>query len=190
MKILVAVLDACVLYPAPLLRDLFMHLAVVDTFAARWTEMIHDEWTRNVLKSRPDLRPEQLARTRESMNRHTRGAVVEDYEHLIETLDLPDADDRHVLAAAITAEAGLIVTFNLRDFPANKLAQYGIQAIHPDEFCLLLIDAEPELVLTAARNQWNSLKNPPKPLVEFLATLSAAGLSKTVEQLHKLFSSN
>jgi predicted nucleic acid-binding protein len=188
MKIPVAVLDACVLYPAPL-RDFFMHLAVLDAFAARWTEAIHDEWTRNVLKSRPDLRPDQLARTRELMNRHTRGAVVENYEHLIETLYLPDADDRHVLAAAIVAEAGYIVTFNLRDFPADRLAQYGVQAIHPDEFCSSLIETNSASVLAAARNQWKTLKNPPKPLADFLETLDIAGLTKTVEELRTLFKS-
>lgn len=45
-----AVLDANVLYPAPL-RDLLMRLAVTDLFAARWTERIHDEWIRNLLKT-------------------------------------------------------------------------------------------------------------------------------------------
>jgi len=46
--------DACVLYPAPL-RDLLMRLALTDLYRARWTDMIHDEWTRNVLRQRPDL---------------------------------------------------------------------------------------------------------------------------------------
>jgi hypothetical protein len=44
------------------------------------------------------------------------------------TLTLPDADDRHVLAAAIRAEADVIVTFNLGDFPAETLKRYGIEA--------------------------------------------------------------
>ncbi|WP_348814901.1 hypothetical protein NFG57_17995 [Halomonas sp. H10-59] len=49
----VVVYDACVLYPAPL-RDLLMCLATSGLFAARWTEQIHDEWTRNLLKNRPE----------------------------------------------------------------------------------------------------------------------------------------
>ena len=118
MKKDVAVLDACVLYPAPL-RDFLMHLAVLDTFQAKWTEEIHTEWIKNVLKNRPDLRAERLERTRQLMNAHTRDAVVENYENLIESLKLPDENDRHVLAAAINAKADFIVTFNLRDFPAN-----------------------------------------------------------------------
>lgn len=59
--------DACVLYPAPL-RDLLMRLALTDLYRARWTEMIHDEWTRNVLKKRSDLKIEDLQRTRSLKN--------------------------------------------------------------------------------------------------------------------------
>ncbi len=121
MKDMTAILDACVLYPAPL-RDFFMHLALLDTFRARWTQTIHDEWMRNVLQNRPDLRREQLGRTRELMNAHVRDCLVEDYEGLIDTLELPDANDRHVLAAAIRAKADAVVTFNLKDFPKNLAA--------------------------------------------------------------------
>jgi hypothetical protein len=66
----IVVYDACVLYPAPL-RDLLMQLALADLFQARWTDGIHDEWTRNVLANRPDIRPESLARCRELMDSST-----------------------------------------------------------------------------------------------------------------------
>jgi predicted nucleic acid-binding protein len=117
---LTVVFAACVLYPAPL-RDLLMHLAVTDVVRARWTESIHDEWIRSVLADRPDLTREQLERTRSLMNTHVRDALVEGYESLIPGLTLPDPEDRHVLAAAIRAGASVIVTFNLRDFPADAL---------------------------------------------------------------------
>lgn len=70
------------------------------------------------MEQRPDLTQEQLARTKDLMNLHAREALVESYESLIETLVLPDPNDRHGLAAAIHAKVDLIVTFNLRDFPA------------------------------------------------------------------------
>jgi len=90
--------DACVLYPAPL-RDLLMRLALSDLYRARWTDMIHDEWTRNVLKDPPDLKAEDLERTRSLMNAHVRDSLVTGFEHLIPSVELPDADDRHVVAA-------------------------------------------------------------------------------------------
>ena len=68
------------------------------------------------------------------MNDAIRDVTVTGYEHLIDQLDLPDADDRHVLAAAIHAGAQVIVTRNLRDFPAGRLNSWGVQAQHPDDF--------------------------------------------------------
>ncbi|MDQ3062390.1 MAG: PIN domain-containing protein [Acidobacteriota bacterium] len=186
MNDITAVLDSCVLYPAPL-RDFLMHLALLDLFRARWTEEIHEEWIRNVLKSRPDLTIEQLTRTKELMNAHTRDSVVAGYENLSSSIVLPDAGDRHVLAAAIHAEAEFIVTFNLRDFPATVLAPAGVEAIHPDAFLELLLERDAEKVLLAAERQRQSLKNPPKSPDEFYQTLEMQGLNETVKILRLMF---
>lgn len=115
-----AFLDASVLYPAPL-RDLLPELAVSDLHRAKWSNAVHDEWINALLRTRPDLTRERLERTRDLMNAHTRDALVAGYEDMIEVLALPDPDDRHVLAAAIKGRADLIVTANLKDFPADAL---------------------------------------------------------------------
>jgi len=106
------------------LRDLLVRLAMTGMFRAKWTDAIHDEWTRNLLENRPDLKPEQLNRTRKLMNTHVQDSLVTGYESLIPGLKLPDQDDRHVLAAAIRSGADVIVTFNLSDFPASALEPY------------------------------------------------------------------
>jgi predicted nucleic acid-binding protein len=137
-----AVYDACVLYPAPL-RDLLLRVALTDLFRARWTEEIHAEWVRSLLERRPDLKPEQLRRTRELMNISVPDCLVTGYEGLVGALKLPDPDDRHVLAAAIRCQAGVIVTYNLADFPSQALDPYGIAAQHPDEFVVHLFDLSP-----------------------------------------------
>lgn len=67
--------DACVLYPAPL-RDLLMHLALTDLYRARWTDMIHDEWTRNLLAKRTDLKPEAIQRTRKLATRKLKTSSI------------------------------------------------------------------------------------------------------------------
>lgn len=100
----IAVYDANVLYPAPL-RDLLIRLAQAGLVQAKWTEMIHDEWTRNLLSNHSGITPEQVSRTRDLMNLAIRDSLVTGHEPLIETLQLPDPDDRHVLAAAIKAGA-------------------------------------------------------------------------------------
>lgn len=67
----IVLLDACVLYPAPL-RDFLLRLATTGLFAARWTNQIHDEWIRNVLAKRPELE-QQLAR------RNNMGQIIRDH---------------------------------------------------------------------------------------------------------------
>jgi len=81
--------DACVLYPAPL-RDLLLRLALTDLYRARWSDAIHEEWIRAVLRNRPDLSRQQLERTRALMNAHVRDALVDGYQTLIPALKLPD----------------------------------------------------------------------------------------------------
>jgi hypothetical protein len=173
------VYDACVLYPAPL-RDLLMHLALSDLYRARWSDMIHDEWMRNVLASRPDLTQDQLNRTRQLMNAHVRDSLVTGFEYLIPSIELPDPNDRHVVASAIHSGASLIVTFNLKDFPAEALKPYNIAAQHPDDFIVDLLDLHPAGVLEAVAGHRRSLKNPPKTADEYLDTLLAQGLTQSV----------
>ena len=162
-----------------------MHVAVTDLYRAKWTDAIHDEWTRNVLENRPDLKPEQLQRTRELMNVHVRDRLVTGYEALIEAVTLPDPNDRHVLAAAIRAGADLIVTFNLGDFPEKDLKPYGIEAQHPDDFLMFQLDLAANIVCAAAKRHRASLRNPPKDVDEYLATLEAQGLAQTVSTLRR-----
>jgi predicted nucleic acid-binding protein len=133
------VYDACVLFPAPV-RDLLIRVAHAGLVRARWSDAILDECFRSILASRPDLDATILDRTRRLMNAAVADGLVTGYEPLVGALELPDPDDRHVLAAAIRSAAQVIVTSNLRDFPNCKLAPYGVEARHPDEFVLGLID--------------------------------------------------
>lgn len=96
--------DACVLYPAPL-RDLLIRLGLTGLFRARWSAEIHEEWMRAVLRERPELQAERLARTRELMEEALPDATVTGYEELIAQMGLPDPKDRHVLAVAIRCQA-------------------------------------------------------------------------------------
>lgn len=176
--------DACVLYPAPL-RDFLMRLALTDLYRARWTDTIHDEWMRNVLKQRPDLKLEHLERTRTLMNAHVRDCLITDFEYLIESISLPDNHDRHVVAAAIHCDASLIVTSNLKDFPSSQLERYSLMAQHPDDFAVHLMNLNADKICEAASRHRRSLKNPAKNIDEYLDTLLRQGLIQTVAQLRK-----
>lgn len=182
---LTAVLDACVLYPAPL-RDLLMELALKDLFRARWTAEIHEEWIRNLLAQRPDLARDKLEHTRDLMDSHVRDGLVTGHMPLIEALVLPDPDDRHVLAAAIRCDADVIVTKNLKDFPPDVLADYGIEPLHPDEFVMELLTTHEGMVCSALKTIRDRLKNPPRTPGEYLSTLEQQELIETVVRLQGL----
>ncbi|MCW7540473.1 PIN domain-containing protein [Aquabacterium sp. A7-Y] len=177
-----AVYDACVLYPAPL-RDFLMWLGLSGRFRARWSTQIHDEWKRNLLKNRPDLTAEQLDRTSNLMDRAIADAPVTGYEPLVASLTLPDPDDRHVLAAAIRCHASVIVTFNEKDFPADVLESFGLEAQHPDVFVENLFDLDQAAVVAAAQRQRQQLKNPPMDVDRYLDVLLKQGLAQTVKGL-------
>jgi predicted nucleic acid-binding protein len=182
----VAVYDANVLYPAHL-RDLLMRLAVSGLLRPHWSEQIHEEWMRNVHADYPDVTWKDLEYTRSQMVRALPDASVEGHYQLVENLSLPDPNDRHVLAAAIHAQADYIVTFNLGDFPAAQLNPHGIEAINPDELVVLLIDREPKQVLEVAAQHRASLRNPPLTKGEYLDALRRGKLKETAHWLEAHF---
>lgn len=177
-----ALLDASVLYSAPL-RDLLLELAVSDLYRAKWSNAINDEWINALLSNRSDLTRKQLERTRDLMNTHVRDALVEGYEDLVEIVRLPDPGDRHVVAAAIKGRADVVVTANVRDFPASSLQRWDLEVQHPDEFLQHHFHLSPSTFLAAARRVRLRLKQPPVTIDEYLQTLEAHGLVATVGEL-------
>jgi predicted nucleic acid-binding protein len=176
--------DANVLYP-PELRSFLMHLALTGLFRAKWSDAVHEEWISNLLLNRPDLTRKKLERTRMLMDRHAIDALVTGYEDLIPGPHLPDPNDRHVLAAAMRGRADVIVTMNLKDFPAEIIEPLDIEAQHPDEFILHLLGLAPGIVVAAAQTHRLSMKNPPKSSAEYLEALERQGLSETVSVLRE-----
>lgn len=179
------ILDACVLYPAPL-RDLLVELASTDLYRAKWTQRIHDEWISALLKNRPDLDEERLRTyTAKSMNDAVLNSMVSGYEALESGLNLPDIDDNHVLAAAIHAKCDAIVTFNLRDFPLDQLQRYEIELLHPDDFLHFQYDLGEADVVTSVQRIRQRLRKPAMSAPEYLQCLEAQGLPKTAAALRK-----
>ncbi|HHT9843832.1 TPA: PIN domain-containing protein [Legionella pneumophila] len=174
--------DSCVLYPF-ILRDLLMELALHDLYRAKWTNKIHNEWIRNLLKNKPELKRTQLERVKELMNIHVLDAIVENYESLESALNLPDPNDNHVLAAAIVSSSDVIVTYNLKDFPAEELAKYDIEAQHPDIFLMHLAELNEEKFLSAIKQARLRLKNPPKSIDDYLHILNNRDLKETFKFL-------
>ena len=181
------VYDACVLHP-PSLRDLLIRVARAGIVQARWSEEILDECFGSIRRERPEIREEQLQRTRTLMNAALPGANVTGYASLVSELSLRDSGDRHVLAAAIrsSAQAPAIVTFNIADFPDAALRGYDIEAKHPDEFVMNCIDIAPAIVVRVVTEQAGDLQRPPVTVAELLGRLRARGLVQSVARLNDL----
>lgn len=183
-----AFFDANVFYGARL-RSLVLYTAQTKLFRARWSNMIHDEWIRNLLKNRPDLQVEDLGRTRTQMNLAVPDCLVDGFDALIAGITLPDKDDRHVVAAAIMARADVIVTFNEKDFPADVIAPFRLHTRHPDDFLVETFSLGPEDVAEAVINDFLHYHAPPLTFDSYRDSLAKAGVpnfSKAIEPLEVL----
>lgn len=182
-----ATLDANVLYPF-LIRDVLLSLAEAGLYRPVWSSQIQDEWSSHLIKDKPGSE-QRIRRTMQLMDEAFPEAIVEGYENLIDSLTLPDANDRHVLAVAIRSGSSVIVTQNLKHFPAGTLAQYDIEAHTADEFILNTVQLYPVDAVETLRIMREGYDNPPMTADEFLVALVAAGLVSTAAEL-KPYSKN
>ena len=121
-----AVLDTNVIYPV-YIRDLLLWFAHYELFTPKWSENICLEWESVML--RKEVPPTVISKAKQKINLAFPDAMVQNYKGLIQHLDLPDPKDRHVLAAAIKANAHLIITHNLKDFPDSYLSTFKLYSL-------------------------------------------------------------
>jgi hypothetical protein len=172
------------LYPAPL-RDILLEVASKGLFRAKWTTEIQNEWIGSLLADRADLTRDKLERTRTLMNQSVPDCLVEGYEHLIASIDLPDPHDRHVVAAAIHAHCDAVITVNLKDFPPAKMELYGLEVQHPDDFLHHQFGLDAAAMIMSAFNVRKRLKNPSLTVAQYLDKLRSNSLTKTAAELER-----
>lgn len=172
--------DTCALYPTTQ-RNLLIRLARTGLVRARWSAGILEELDRNLAKR--GIAGDKRERLFRLMKAAVRDCVVAGYEPLVEGLKLPDPDDRHVLAAAIKANAQAIVTNNLTDFPRECLDPFGIEARSPDDFVMDLIDINDRIVHACIQQIVDERRNPPESFGDVLGQLERSGLIETVAEL-------
>ncbi|HEX2542476.1 MAG TPA: PIN domain-containing protein [Caldimonas sp.] len=181
-----ALLDACVLYPVTV-ADVLMSLARTGLFAAKWSIEIESEWLTNVAKANEHLKLDRLERRRALMRLAVPDWEVPQrkYSPLVPAIVLPDANDRHVLAAAIAGHADCIVSANTRDFPEEALSVHDIELIHPDDFVIMQWDMDPLVALQALKTMRTRFKAPPLTAEEFADRLERSGLYVTAERIRE-----
>jgi len=172
----VVVLDANVMYPFRT-RDVLFTFAQQGLFRARFTDQIIDEWTGSLIRNKPALE-ESIKKQATAVREVFEECFVTGYEAMIEGLELPDPNDRHVLAAAIKCSAQLIVTENLKDFPPKILEEHGIEALGADDVLVNTFDLFPLECARALRTVRKRYDNPSFSQSEFLLDLTKSGMPK------------
>lgn len=147
-------LDACVLVPSTL-RDVLLEIGTTQAFRPLWSEMIEEEMERAVLRLRDERGRDQeesrgyVTRLRRQMNEALPDARVRGWEGALQFVPrMRDANDGHVVAAALVGRADVIVTFNLKDFEDERLPG-ALFSQSPDDFLIDLVGLYPRLVLDA-----------------------------------------
>lgn len=180
----VAVCDACILYPFHL-RNVIVQASVDRLFHARWTDAIHDEWMRNLISNTPGLSIDRLEATKRLMNVALPEATVAGYEKHIQAINLPDPDDRHVVAAAIEADASTIITWNLRDFPVSELTKHNLVPQTPDTFLISLYEHIPDRLAGSIANARRNLSRSRVSESDFIGILRDQKLTELAARVEK-----
>jgi predicted nucleic acid-binding protein len=178
-----AILDTNIIYPI-VIRDLLFWFAHYDLYTPKWSATIFEEW--NEVMIRKGLSIEEAAIRTEKANIAFPDALVKNYEKLIDSFELPDKKDRHVLAAAIKSNANVIVTNNLKDFPHEYINSLGLSVKSADDFLTEIIDLNNEIAIKAFKEMVLNRKNPKMDEFEVLESFRKVGLNDTANYIHAL----
>ena len=177
------VLDTCALFPQHL-RDTLLRLAERELYVPRWSQDTLRELERNLAR-KAGVRRSSIDRLLTQMYESFPEAAVGDYDHLIPFMTCHEKD-RHVLAAAVESKAAAIVTFNLRDFPAESTNPRGIRVYHPDEFLLRLLETDTLDVIDELERQAASNRRDPRTLPALLDALARVQVPEFAHEVRRL----
>ncbi|MBY5465251.1 PIN domain-containing protein [Rhizobium leguminosarum] len=182
-----ALVDACTLADT-LRRNLLLTLAEAEFFRLRWSEKILDETqaaVQKMLEGKGQVdAPEHGKRARRNMEAAFEDALVSDYgAYLPSCAGLPDPNDAHVVAAALKTQAALIVTENLKDFPATVLRSLNLEAKSADAFLADTFALDPGKAVNAIQRMRARFKKPELTADQLLLEMEARGLIETVDVL-------
>lgn len=178
-----AVLDTNIIFPI-VIRDLLFWFAFYELYTPKWSKNIFDEWERVMIER--GVGKEMAKKQVNRANLAFPDAMVMGYEELMVKLNLPDENDKHVLAAAIKANADIIITNNIKDFPQQYIASFGLNVINADDFLTEIIDLNHDLALKAFKEMVSHKKKPEMNEFQVLKMLENNGLINTADYLKSL----
>jgi len=163
-----ALLDACVLVPMALC-DTLLRLAEEPAFYRPiWSNQILQE-VGDALESKLQLTAEQREYRISKMTEAFPESAIHFPDAFAESLTgVPDPKDRHVLAAAITGHAHVIVTANAKHFPEEYLGSFDILRHSPDDFLIHQFHLGPYEILEKLTAQAIAIKKDRNELLDGL----------------------
>lgn len=164
----VVILDTSVLF-APTLRDTLLRCAELKLYSPRWSPDILQELRKSLVED-ARLSVQSVDRLLQAMSSHFADASVDGYQGLVNRMT-NHRKDRHVLAAAIHAQADTLVTLNLKDFSPSHAIPHGVAVQSPDDFLMRLATASPATLHTVITMQANAKRRPPTTALALLTRL-------------------
>ena len=177
-----AFLDANVLHPA-FLRAALLWFADERLLRPVWSADVLAEWRRSIKRRHEDADDAKIDQLQSKFVDHFPDAEVTGYEPFIKGLNLPDPDDRHVLAAAVVGRCNGIITTNLKHFPMETVGVFGMDVVHPDDFVVNVIDLDENRALAALRRHRAAMTQSNPTAEEYLARFERSGLIQSHQRL-------
>ena len=112
-------------------------------------------------------------------------AMVSGYEKYVAEVNLPDPNDRHIVAAGIVAGASIILTWNLRHFPAKELKKFGLRRETPDALLSSLYDRVPDVTIGSLANARRNLTKTRVSPADFIDILNSQNLIELAKRVKK-----
>jgi predicted nucleic acid-binding protein len=179
-------IDTCVLFKA-YVSDTLLSIAEAGAFRPLWSDDVLKELGSNLVRT--GVKQEAADHRIDQMTRTFPDALVASYRELIPSMT-NHPKDRHVLAAAVTGRADVLVTENLRDFPAETTVRYGLTVMNQDDFLLGELELYPETVVDALVQQTSRYRRAPRSpgALLNLLTLPGHGCPKFARECRNLLS--
>ncbi|WP_267424332.1 PIN domain-containing protein [Methylobacterium sp. GC_Met_2] len=181
-----ATIDACVL-AGVLRRNLILTLAQWEFFRVRWSDEILTETERAIsgmfAKKGDASADEKGSKARAGMEKAFEDAMVSGYERYLPMCEGVDPGDAHVIAAALKTQAQVIVTDNLKHFPASLLEPLNLEAKSADAFISDTIALDIGRAVAAVREMRQRLNKPAMTASDLLVIMDANGLTTAVNIL-------
>jgi predicted nucleic acid-binding protein len=181
--------DANVLY-SRVLRDYLLYAATRQIISVAWSEPILEEMAEHLQANVDGFTVESGRVLVRLMNEHFPYAltdITDEADAAVADLVLPDEEDRHVLAAAVAAEADVLCTSNLKDFPSDTVGRLGLQVQHPDELLAGLVESHPEDMREVHRHSVAGLRGATDEST--IAALKRADAPRTADLISVLLTS-